>query len=324
MEPIRRLREQRNARAQKKREICFTAYGTPGNLKASCDALVGTCPSITHFHAQLERCPETERYHVQAFLRLSSQRTFAAWKTLLSAVFRHAPHIEFAKGGITKNIDYCGKLESRATERFFEFRIGEPATPGKRNDIHKAVAKVLADELTTGVYDGLVDEDTRTFALRYPAAYLTLTNKHALRQQRDTAPTVVILHGGTGTGKSRYVHDKWPDHWESPLKTSSSDWWDTYDGQDVAFLDEYAEGNQYHISTLKRLLDRYPVLAPVKGAFTVWFPRIIVMATNAHDPLHTWYPTADAADIAALTRRVTLVVNTDEDDWQDIVDALFV
>jgi hypothetical protein len=72
-------------------------------------------------------------------------------------------------------------------------------------------------------------------------------------------------------------------------------------------MDEFAgRMNKVELTFLLQLLDRYPVSAPVKGAFIWWRPRVIFITTN-YRPCD-WYDWKDRmSSFVALKRRVTRV-----------------
>lgn len=97
----------------------------------------------------------------------------------------------------------------------------------------------------------------------------------------------VILHiGRTRTGKTRSVFDKYPDVYETPISGDKTQWYDGYQGQKVALLDEYS-GQQTLCNILKIIDEWYVRSVGIKGAFTWWNPHIIYITTNVHP--RTWY-----------------------------------
>jgi len=80
-----------------------------------------------------------------------------------------------------------------------------------------------------------------------------------------------------------------------------SPWFDGYDGQKVALLDECGEG-MMHYNILKCITDRYPYRVPVKGGSAAWMAETVFLTSNSM--IHEWYPKIPHIHIAALERRI--------------------
>lgn len=131
--------------------------------------------------------------------------------------------------------------------------------------------------------------------------YRRLRTKKQARQVR-----VIVLWGKPGTGKTGIVFDTYPDVWIS--SDPKLQWFDGYRREDVVLLDEYrGEGNS---SFLLRLLDRYPLLVPIKGGFIEWCPRLIFICSNMGPPF-------GHHDVErALERRITTVIKMDHNIFE--------
>ncbi len=324
MEPIRRQRQPR-PRQTANRAILFTAFADEeltdlqqaSSLRDASASFSGT--EHTHYHAQLERATTTNRIHLQAYFRSIAPRTLSAWKTLLGRFFPKPPSIRFATGGIDSNIDYTSKDDTRINEPDLQYSIHDGAREkrGKRNDLLKAVKAVMEDPQVHALADTNLNPATMCLGVKYPNALRAL-NEKKLRDahDRNTAPTVLLLKGSTGTGKTKFAYDHFADHlWSAPISSSSSAWFDGYSGQPVILFDDVDCDSALRLATFKRVLDRYPISVPVKGGFTLWVPKLIIITTNDDDPFPTWFPNAKPAHIAALTRRVPLIVDTDAANW---------
>ncbi len=336
MPPVRRVRQPRNARAAKCRTVCGTAFADadlPDLRKREIliAALTATKeqlePDLTHLHAQLERAPTSNRLHLQFFIRVKSQRTLRSWKRTLDEHFPRPPHLEFARGSINDNIDYCSKLDTRPDEPDLQYsiNIGARSEPGKRNDLLKARDAYMAADRALNYAECILNDET--FALiKYPGAVNALTT-HRLLTAHNNADGVrtIVLHGSTGTGKTKWVHEHFAGKlWTAPIPGASTHWYDGYVGQEVALFDDIDTESAMPISQLKRVLDRYAVSVPIKGGHTTWAPRLVVITTNDPDPIADWYPTASAVHRAAIARRLPTIVDTDADNWQEqpVVSAL--
>lgn len=114
------------------------------------------------------------------------------------------------------------------------------------------------------------------------------------------APTVTVITGYTGVGKTRFVWDQARVFdlrvWVYPGK----EWFDGFIGQELALFEEYR--GEINIGLFLQLLDRYPLRVPVKGGFTNWNPRYIYITSNV--PYDKWYKDLDVTSLEALRRRI--------------------
>lgn len=146
----------------------------------------------------------------------------------------------------------------------------------------------------------------------------------AANQKREK-PHVYWLYGPTGSGKTRFAVEKSGDsYWIS----NDCKWFDGYNGQECAILDDIRAGS-YSFEFLLRLLDRYPVLVQIKGGFAVWTPKHIYITAPArpeevfvnHETGQTW----DKID--QLLRRIDEFIEFPREttqptqDWQEILEG---
>jgi len=115
-----------------------------------------------------------------------------------------------------------------------------------------------------------------------------------LHQEPRTSKTeVTVIQGPTGTGKSKWCMDNYPDaYWKG-----RDPWWDGYEEHEVVVLDEFYGWMPYDL--LLRLCDRYPLQVEVKGGKVNFSAKKIFITTNKHP--RSWYKDAY---FPALARRV--------------------
>lgn len=111
---------------------------------------------------------------------------------------------------------------------------------------------------------------------------------------RNEPPTVIVIFGPTGTGKSRYCMEQYPDaFWKT-----RGQWWDGYSNQASVIIDEYYGWLPFDM--LLRLCDRYPFQVEVKGGYINFNSNIIIFTSNKAP--HEWYTNAY---FPAFERRVS-------------------
>lgn len=122
---------------------------------------------------------------------------------------------------------------------------------------------------------------------------------------------VLWFKGDTGEGKTRsavelaerYNLDWW-------MSSESLKWFDGFEGQQVAIIDEFRKTMLSEWSFLLRLLDGYSLFVQVKGGFTRWNPQIVVITTPASpEECFSWVDkdgqTKDWDRMEQLIRRLT-------------------
>ncbi len=76
------------------------------------------------------------------------------------------------------------------------------------------------------------------------------------------------------------------------------EWWDGYDGQEDVVMDDFYGWLKW--SFLLNLLDRYPMLVPIKGGTKEFVAKRVFITSNKKPEM--WYP--NQIDIAPLVRRL--------------------
>jgi len=111
---------------------------------------------------------------------------------------------------------------------------------------------------------------------------------------RNHSMLVTVIVGPTGTGKSKYVYENFPNaYWKQ-----RSQWWDNYNDQETTVLDEFYGWIPY--DTLLRICDRYPLLVETKGGQVNFRSNHVVITSNSIP--QTWYKNIY---FDAFIRRVT-------------------
>ncbi len=240
--------------------------------------------------------------HYQGYVELSR----AIRMPQLKRTFGERAHIERRRGTQGQAIAYCKKEETRI-ENALSGEGGDPKKLGK--DKLSVVAELikLGNNLETLQHD-------------YPCTFIqngASIRSYALqlKGQRHKAPIVHIVYGATGTGKTAWIDNKWPDAYWVPMPRNGGWWWPNYQGQKVAFFDEFANQWKYH--EMLRLLDRYPFDIQEKGGNSNMISETLVFTTNI-DPMQ-WY--AGVQDKTALHRRfrdfATIYDVADDSTWDN-------
>lgn len=131
-----------------------------------------------------------------------------------------------------------------------------------------------------------------------------------LRAPHSMERYVHILHGPTGTGKTRSV---WERHGAEVFSFGDiKDWFDGYGGESVILCDEVTYDavtntlNGLPIRWWNKFLDRYPMRLQVKGGSCLHQAKAIYLTTN-QDPRRDWWTCLPLGESAAFWRRVTTI-----------------
>lgn len=251
-----------------------------------------------------EHAPVTLTPHLQGAIVFNVRLPLSTIKKTLS----NRAHIENMMGTPEESLQYCSK------EDLSPFTKGELPKPGKRNDVAMAV-----EQIKTGRSMRDLAEEDDNFCIAFVKYNKGLTALKSILQPSRTAPPVVIwIHGETGTGKTECSRRLCSDVYfgEEPwMSAGSLQWFDGYDGQSSAILDDFRT-NHCSFSFLLRLLDRYPLRVPFKGGFVNWNPKLIFV-TAPYQP-KDMFNLKREGDINQLCRRITHIVASSEDTHKEI------
>lgn len=273
------------------RAWCFTLNNPLISGDAFCEFL-RTNERIRGFVFQLER-GENGTSHFQGYLQFKNQCGFNAVKTLLPTA-----HIEKAQGTPEQNHAYCTKEDTRISG---PWEVGDFLSKGSRSDLAEA-----AEQLMKGASIKKVMEDHPATSLRYASA-IAKFKRNCPPPPMERPLEVYLFIGETGLGKTHSAIRKdfaaGGEIDEDVFIKNPDEWFDGYNGQETAILDDFAgSASKMSLVWLLRLLDKYRFNAPVKGGFEWWTPKKIVVTTNIHP--YNWYQINDRlSQYRALTRR---------------------
>lgn len=233
-----------------------------------------------------EIAPTTGTPHLQCFVCWENPRSIIAFR---DAFTKKAIHIEVKlKGTHRQASDYCKKPETKDPAHpapgWEEF--GECPAQGSRTDWC-----VAFEQIKSGTP---VEEVVESQPQLLPCIRALDSLKTKLLKPKHRNVNVIVLWGDSGTGKSRWAYDNYPDLYSKP----PGKWWDGYTGQSTVLLDDYYGYIPY--TELLNVLDRYPYHAEIKGGY-VWAQWSTVILTSNKSP-HEWY--RSKTDHSALKRRI--------------------
>jgi len=150
---------------------------------------------------------------------------------------------------------------------------------GKRNDI-----LAMKAELDGGASLKEISQSHFPLFIRYHRGIKEYKLLNA--EKKSEAKKIECLWGPTGSGKSRYCWETYPDAYRKTKDPGNAQYWDGYDGQDTIIVEEYYGWLPW--SWLLTFTDRYPSYLAVKGATVPMLASTIIFTSNSHPS--EWYP----------------------------------
>jgi len=266
-----------------------------------------------------EAVGESGTPHLQgAFSVLGSNAV--AHKTLHAYPGMARAHFIKSRGTCQQNLDYCfkGDLSHEAYmtggkrnhpdwgKNAVTFFSGTPPEPGKSHKLREAANLILSG---SKVSDLARMEEFAGTAVQYTRGLLYLESCNV--PARIGPPKVFWLYGKTGLGKTRCAVEFGQSDgsfWKSGGNStvgSGIRWFDGYNGQRVAILDDFrASGVRFDF--ILQLLDRYSFTVEFKGGSVPWVPSYIFITTpKSISETFATRLTHKPEDLDQLTRRVT-------------------
>jgi len=197
--------------------------------------------------------------------------------------------------------EYCSKSLTRVGD---PVEYGTRPEQGRRSDID-----ALKQSIKDGASFAEIREQHTTSALKYASAIKEWIND--VKPDRREAPTVIILVGPGGVGKSitakAFAHH---NNYGLYIHNYKEKFFQGYEGQEVCLFDEYV--GQFDWEYLKQLTDQTVMRVPVKYGTAKWTSRYIYFTSNQSPD--SWYPQLqNPTDAYQFWRRVTQYYN-----WDDI------
>jgi len=234
----------------------------------------------THMVAGFEK-GETGTPHIQFTMTFKKAQTLGMLKKLHPRVHWEITRSERAA------FTYAGKDE--------DLLVSKSGKQGARTDIVSAY-DAARNGMSTAEYLGEAEPS-------YQAIRVFEKAKLHLAPRGTNEPKEVIwLWGPTGSGKSRWAWETYPELYEK----ATFKWWDGYDGQETVLIDDF-RGDYCKFHELLKLLDRYKYRGEIKGGTVeVTAKRFIV--TCPFRPEEVYMGRTDE-DLAQLLRRITVTRN---------------
>lgn len=244
---------------------------------------------------QLERCPDTNKLHLQGYLRTEKKVRLSALKKL-----HPTAHWEKRNGNHQQARAYCSKEETRIDGPWVIGEDGSEPRPGTRTDLNIIKRKIDEGYLE----EAIADEHFATWTKCFKAVR---EYKRLKSLPRTWATETIYLYGPTNVGKTSLAKNMYPrelkhKNWWMPKSNSLSSpvWFDGYEGQPHVVINEFR--GEIPVGLFLELLDNCSTTVPVKGGFVNWCPRQCFITSNFH--WKNYYP---ASEWPQIDRRLITV-----------------
>lgn len=243
--------------------------------------------------------------HLQGAVCLGAARDFTTVKAWPG--FRRA-HLEQMRGTALHNKIYCSKQDPHP------FEFGDIPKPGKRTELNDAVEAINNGQSLRQLALG----DHGVAVVKFNKGLTVLRSLRSAPRDPSKPPKIYWLYGETGTGKTRCAWELGTLHAGTTddvwMSNGTLQWFDGYDGQRVAILDDF-RAVDCKFNWLLRLTDRYPLQVPFKGGFVNWAPEIIFI-TGPHDVNGTFVTRLanKPESLGQLVRRLTGIFSLPDDE----------
>lgn len=230
---------------------------------------------------QEEMCPETNRPHLQGFIRFNRALRMDEIKDLLGEDVKHI-HLEMARAPAAA-VEYCRKGETRFGECYEEGDL--TFAQGKSSELADCY-----DLIAQGAsFSQLVDQYPIQCILHPNGLQFAKFVTDAVRAPKWRSITVYAITGPSGCGKTRACYEHFEGVYKLPRPTNNGVvWFGGYDGHKTLLIDDFYGWLPY--SHLLHILDGYPLINEKKGGHVVaeWDTVVITSNTTPHD----WYSSA--------------------------------
>lgn len=224
--------------------------------------------------------------HLQGYISFANAKTKLAVIALLPGC-----HISVMAGSIGQNEAYCSKAGSLVE------RGDKPISNDNKGRAEKLRWQRARDLAKCGDLES-IDADI------YIRCYNTLKNIFKDHQKKPGPVDVKCfwIYGPTGTGKSHCVETSFPDCYKKSMDDLK--WFDGYNNEDVIYLEDFDKYQVKWGGLLKRLADKWPMQASIKGTMKYIRPKVIIVTSNVTIE-EIW---TDSATVDPLLRRFKVVL----------------
>lgn len=299
---------EREVNAEKKNSRCRCWVGTWNNPKMTDDEFKEHLLTLYNGEIlqyaifQREKGEKKGTIHFQFFVNFKNPQYFKKVKTTFLPQGCHfAPMISTAN----RCRDYCSKVDTRVSG---PFEIGEFEEERQRTDLSKAIKMI--DE---GVPFEIVSKIFPSQSFIYERQLKSRERMYLQESQRNIFRklNVTYIYGIAGSGKTRYVMEKYGYDKVYRVKFYDSRAFDAYNNEKIILFDEFR--SSFKISDMLNYLDGYPLELPCRYNDKVASYTEVFIISNI--PLSKQYENIQESEnetYNAFLRRIHNVIRFDE------------
>jgi len=225
---------------------------------------------------QQELCPSTLRLHWQGWYALHKPSMVRTQRSKYPGV-----SIRKCSGTWEQNSAYCTKFESRVPH-------SSPTKFGEYPDPTKQGQRANWLDIRTKMESGMTVEQIiyeNPYLATMTRALVTLSNIVRQRGSSNGFRPVITVYwvwGPPGVGKSSTCHRMSPGAYPTAIEPDGRIWFNMYSGQKTIIIDEVPSDADSPL--LRRVLDHYPMYAPVKMGEPVLAEWTVVYLISNYPP----------------------------------------
>ncbi|QMW68706.1 replication-associated protein [Crucivirus-205] len=229
--------------------------------------------------------------HLQGWISFRNAKTKTAVCKLMPGC-----HISVMNGSVEQNTAYCskeGELIERGIKPMSNAKIGEVEIARWQNA--RELAKL-----------GKFDEIDADIALRCYSTLKTIFKDNQVKPE-PVEVKCFWIYGETGTGKSHCVETNFPNCYKKAMDDMK--WFCGYNNEEVIYLEDFDIYQVKWGGLLKRLADKWPMQASVKGSMLYIRPKVVIVTSN-YRPDQIW---RDEQTLQPLERRFKIIEKTSQE-----------
>lgn len=257
------------------------------------------------FVGQLEKGNTSDYVHWQVYIENGTPIRFSTLKRKFPS-----GHFEPRRGTRQEAYDYCTKTDTFEGVRISSGDIDLEVDPENSTVTEGERLRALMIDEGKTLHDLILTEPKIGPHLKF----LTQLEQHLGEEKYGAClreVEVTWLYGSAGAGKTSSVYQQFGFRDVYSVSTYANPW-DSYRGQSVVLLDEYA--GQIDIPFLLKLLDRYPLMLPARYADR-WaaFDKVVIVSNLSFHDVYGYMEKDEPERWAALCRRVTRYEHLDRE-----------
>jgi len=272
------------------RNFCFTWNNYDESSKLYLSQI--SCKYVAYCE---ETAPTTGTKHLQGYISFNNPKTIIQARSFLPGC-----HVETMLGSIAQNEDYCSKA-------------GELVERGEKpisNDNKGRAEKLRWQNARSLAKEGKLDDIDADIFIRCYSTLKRIKSDYAAKPEA-LDPICIWIYGTTGTGKSHAIETRFPNCYKKCMDDLK--WFDGYAGEEAVYLEDIDKYQVKWGGVLKRLADRWPMQASVKGSMAYIRPKYVLVTSNYRiDEIWT-----DPQTVEPLQRRFTEIEKTSQDQVID-------